>query len=280
MSIKRIVRAPAAWLMVILTVVILCGCAPRSGSKLEPDVSRKIRRAQSYLDGGKVEKAEKEIRGAIALTKHKTDVRLVSIELIYSAERRAGITAVQRAAAFAGELLELSDRKALDRKLTQDELKSVLRMNGILNYELQRKEEAFRVLERAVRLWPKDGGLANDLGYLYAESDTNLPEALRLTRLAVRSAPQNGMYVDSLGWVYYKLGRRSDAVRELRRAVALLPGDADVRYHLGMVYVQLHRNVQAGIEFRKALICDELHAGARDELNKLNRYKTPNTRKL
>lgn len=238
-------------------------------SPLETRVKQKLRRAQHHLAAARVGAAEKEIRDAIKLTKHKTDVYLAAVEINYIARASAGIAATRLAADFAGELIDRSDRKLLDRTLTSQELRNILQAYGTISFDLQRRNESFRALERAVKLWPDNPVLANDLGYLYAEADTNLDKALQLTRRAVKSSPRNGMYIDSLGWVYYKLGRRKEAVRELRRAVRLMPDDPDLRYHLGMAYIADGRSQEAEVEFTKAVACDGFHSGAREQLRKL-----------
>jgi Flp pilus assembly protein TadD len=253
---------------------MLGGCSS-SSSRLEPRVRQAIERGERLLGQNKPERAQSEFRRAIHLTRHKADVYLVAIDLNATARERAGALASRFAADCARELLELSDAGKLDRELTPNELKTLLRVYGSLLWELRRPAVGFRALERAVTLFPNDPGCANDLGYLYAESGTKLDSALALTRRAVRASPNEPMYIDSLGWVYYKLGRYRDAARELRRAVRIAPCDADLRFHLGAAYARLGRRVEAEIEFRKALACKSSHAAAGEWLKRLRRVPTP-----
>jgi tetratricopeptide (TPR) repeat protein len=74
-----------------------------------------------------------------------------------------------------------------------------------------------------------------------------------MIRRALERDPDNGAYVDSMGWVLYRLGRLTEARKELERAALLTSGDAVVLEHLGDVYRDLHLVDLARQQYQKAL---------------------------
>ncbi len=76
---------------------------------------------------------------------------------------------------------------------------------------------------------------ANDLSYVWSDSDVNLPQALDLARIAVASDPTSAAYLDTYGWVYYKMGRFDEALSWLQRATSIPTEGADpvLFSHLG-----------------------------------------------
>ena len=114
-------------------------------------------------------------------------------------------------------------------------------------------EGAVRAAREVLAVYPDDATALNFLGYLFADHDRDLEEAEALVRRALSQDPDNGAYVDSMGWVYYRLGRLSEARRELERAVELTGGDALVREHLGDVYNGLGLRELAREQYRQSL---------------------------
>lgn len=89
------------------------------------------------------------------------------------------------------------------------------------------------ILERIYEDDPKDVGVNNDLGYLYADQGKNLERAEEMIRMAVNERPDNAAYLDSLGWVLFKKGKIPEAIAELRKATALPDGgDSTILEHL------------------------------------------------
>jgi tetratricopeptide (TPR) repeat protein len=85
---------------------------------------------------------------------------------------------------------------------------------------------------------PEHGATLNYLGYMWAESGTNLERAAEMLKKAVSQEPRNGAYIDSLGWVYFRQGKLDLAEKYLTDATKLLPRDATVREHLGDVFAK------------------------------------------
>lgn len=88
-----------------------------------------------------------------------------------------------------------------------------------------------------------------------ADKGINLDESLNLIEKALKFEPENGYYIDSLGWVYFRLGRFDDALRELKRAVALSK-DPVIYEHLGDIYYELGMKEEARDQWEKSLQLD------------------------
>lgn len=100
---------------------------------------------------------------------------------------------------------------------------------------------AAEMLEQVLDEYPDDVQAANDLGYLWADEAVHLKRAHRMILYAVKAEPDNIAYRDSLGWVLHRLGRNTEALVELKRAVSgeddpdgvILDHLADVQHALG-----------------------------------------------
>src|SRR5262249_32941359 len=69
------------------------------------------------------------------------------------------------------------------------------------------------------------------------------------------AASRNAAFIDSLGWVLYRQGHLDEARQELEQAIALAEGKRDpvVADHLAEVYFQLGRREDARRWWRRAL---------------------------
>jgi tetratricopeptide (TPR) repeat protein len=119
-------------------------------------------------------------------------------------------------------------------------------------------------LKKALELIPErqTAGRAQVLNYLaysWVDMGRNIDEAFRMLQRAVELAPRDGMIIDSLGWAYYKLGRYEDAVRELEKAVDLKPGDPVINDHLGDAYWKVGRTLEARFQWNHAKASDPEH---------------------
>lgn len=106
---------------------------------------------------------------------------------------------------------------------------------------------------KALELNPEQPQVLNYLAYTWADKGMNLEEATAMLEKAVKLAPRDGHIIDSLGWAYYRLGRYEDALRELERAIGLVPAEAVVNEHLGDVYWKVGRKREAVFKWRHAL---------------------------
>jgi len=97
---------------------------------------------------------------------------------------------------------------------------------------------AERIFLQILQKNPEHAATLNYLGYMWADSNTNLERAAEMLSRAVKQEPRNGAYVDSLGWVYYRQGKLDLAEKFLTDATRLLPRDATVHEHLGDVFAK------------------------------------------
>lgn len=102
---------------------------------------------------------------------------------------------------------------------------------------------------------PDSVAALNALGYTLADRTTRYREALELIDRARAAEPDNAAIIDSYGWVLYRLGRKQDALVELRRAFALQK-DAEIAAHLAEVLWELGKREEARKYFDEAARLD------------------------
>jgi tetratricopeptide (TPR) repeat protein len=104
---------------------------------------------------------------------------------------------------------------------------------------------------KALQLSPNQPFVMNYLGYAWTEQGINLSKAINLITKAVKLEPRDGYIADSLGWVLYRTKEFEKAVPILERAVQLRPNDATINDHLGDAYWQVGRLVEARFQWQR-----------------------------
>ena len=146
--------------------------------------------------------------------------------------------------------------------LVRDSLKSKpedIDLNFALGSAYERagnKQSAEKVFLDILAKHPDHTQTLNYLGYMWAESGTNLERAAEMLKKAVAAEPRNGAYIDSLGWVYFRQGNLEMAEKYLTDASHLLPRDATVHEHLADVAAKRGNVVRALKLYREALLLD------------------------
>jgi tetratricopeptide (TPR) repeat protein len=110
---------------------------------------------------------------------------------------------------------------------------------GEIAYE---KGDPSMAMESFARAIEEDRSLAipkNNLAYLYAERNTNLPEAMTLVDEALAAEPNNAFFLDTKGWIFYRQGNLAKAEEYLERAHNRAPDDMEIRGHLVEVWAKL-----------------------------------------
>lgn len=98
---------------------------------------------------------------------------------------------------------------------------------------------------------PENVAALNALGYTLADRTARYQEALELIDRARVAEPDNAAIVDSYGWVLYRLGRKEEALVQLRRAWSLNK-DPEIAAHVGEVLWALGQKDEARRFFDEA----------------------------
>ena len=114
-------------------------------------------------------------------------------------------------------------------------------------------EKAEKDLLKVLEFLPNQPEVLNYLGYSWVDKGYKMNEAKDLIEKAVKLRPRDPYIVDSLGWAYYKLNEFNKAVVELEKALALKPTDPIINDHLGDAYRESQRNIEALYQWKKAL---------------------------
>lgn len=107
----------------------------------------------------------------------------------------------------------------------------VLSALGHALWKQGKAEEALSCYSSALELDPESANALNGLGYVLACIGKDAARALTCCRKAVDHMPDNAAYLDSLGWAYSRLGFEAEAKDYLSRALALAPGEDEIREH-------------------------------------------------
>jgi tetratricopeptide (TPR) repeat protein len=92
----------------------------------------------------------------------------------------------------------------------------------------------------------------NNLGYFLLDRDDRVQEAFDLIQQAVKVDPTNPSYLDSLGWAYYRLGKFSEAEKSLKEALRIDSSSGTIHEHLGDVYQKQGKLDMARASWNKA----------------------------
>ena len=139
---------------------------------------------------------------------------------------------------------------------------------------LGRVEEAIGQLEEALRLYPENPLIKNNLAYTLIEAGLDPNRAGDLLEQSLRDDPESAPALDSLGWFHYKQGQFERALEYIYQAGAGISGyDAEILNHLGDTLYRLGRGDDAAWYWRKGL-------EALEEQVKKERYLTKDRERL
>ncbi|SEQ94907.1 Uncharacterized conserved protein HemY, contains two TPR repeats [Azotobacter beijerinckii] len=185
-----------------------------------------------------------------------------------------------------GRIAEASTRLARSRDSQPDYALQLYLIEAEALTNRERLDEAWKVIERALRQFPDDlnllytramlaekrGDLAqlerdlrfiigrepdnamalNALGYTLADRTTRYAEAKALIEKAHQLNPDDPSILDSLGWVHFRLGELGEAERLLRQAAERV-SDHEIAAHLGEVLWARGKQREARKVWAKAL---------------------------
>jgi tetratricopeptide (TPR) repeat protein len=123
-------------------------------------------------------------------------------------------------------------------------------------------DAAINVFEAAIKNHPSNASYRNNLAYMLARQDTELPRALTMVRLAMQLQPEENLfYLDTEGWVLFKMGRYEEALKSLQHSVRYMTETSsssisESLYHLALCYQKLGRTFDADNALRRAVKMD------------------------
>lgn len=98
-------------------------------------------------------------------------------------------------------------------------------------YRTGRYAECWQAFERYLQLHPDDWGTLNNYAWYLAEQGVDLDKALEMSRRTIEARPQDANSLDTYGWLLHLMGRDSEALPYLERAVRLDPDSKTLRDH-------------------------------------------------
>ena len=107
-------------------------------------------------------------------------------------------------------------------------------------------------LRRVIELKPDYAHAYNALGYTLADRTDRIDEAYALIEKALKLSPEDPFILDSLGWVQYRRGNLDEALRNLTSAHQARP-DPEIAAHLGEVLWKLGKKDEASKVWKAAL---------------------------
>ncbi len=132
------------------------------------------------------------------------------------------------------------------------EEKDLLYARALIGEKLDKIDLAERDLRAILAQDPDNAQALNALGYTLADRTERHQEALALVERALALKPEDPFVLDSMGWVQYRLGHHAEALKYLRRALAIR-NDAEISAHLGEVLWVTGDRTQARTVWQKAL---------------------------
>jgi putative PEP-CTERM system TPR-repeat lipoprotein len=151
---------------------------------------------------------------------------------------------------------------------------AALTMSALILEVQGNRGEARRRYEQILQIDPGAAVAANNLAYMYAETDGNLDVALQLAQVAKQKLPNSPEIDDTLGYVYLKKDLASMAEPPLESSVLKDPNNAMFKYHLGLAYAKSGKTAKARTALEQALALNPSFEGADDAravLARLNR---------
>ena len=130
---------------------------------------------------------------------------------------------------------------------------AALAIRGNVYLQQGKKDDAMKDFEKALQIDPNQDIAANNEAYLLAEQGRDLENALKYAQTVRRRHGEDPSAADTLGWVYYKMGRLTLAIDELKFAASKQPENPLIQYHLGATYRANNQRSEAEMALKKAL---------------------------
>lgn len=231
--------------------------AQRPSRRAEPTRSSssvhaaQVGEAASLLKLGKLDEAERILRGVISSTPRNPD-----------AHNLLGIILDQRG---NPEEAEREYRTAL--RLAPKTISALANL-GVLLVHTKRFEEAIKTFESVLRLAPAHPQATINLGLLYTSRGQHEP-AVQLLKRGLNLQPDSYDILYNLGISLYTLNQLDEAAVSLQSAASLATNRAEPLYFLGLVAYKRNQHEIARELWERAITLDRNHAAANFMLGEL-----------
>jgi tetratricopeptide (TPR) repeat protein len=146
-----------------------------------------------------------------------------------------------------------------------------LTLVGMIQEARGDRKAAQQEYEKVLALDPTAGVAANNLAWMYAESD-RLDEALKLATVA-QAQLKRPEAEDTLGWIYYRKGLLQHAIGAFERAASKAPNNPVYHYHLGLAQLKQGNDAQGRAALKRALTLKPDFNGAEEARKALEETK-------
>lgn len=103
-------------------------------------------------------------------------------------------------------------------------------------HALKDYDNCFAYYDKYMAVDSNDIHILNNYAYYLSELDLRLNDAERMSAKTIDKEPDNATFLDTYAWVLYKLGRRDEALKYIRKAVANDKNDSEtLREHLKII---------------------------------------------
>lgn len=106
-------------------------------------------------------------------------------------------------------------------------------------------QAAIRYLEKIVKLSPRDAVAINELAWTYVL--TRNPAALSTAQRAIALLPNNPLVLDTLAGAQAQVGKKAEAIANLRMSMSMAPRNPVIKVHLAELLADQGDKKQAGI---------------------------------
>lgn len=189
------------------------------------------------------------LEGDLLVRQQKFKEAVALYEKAYGIEKDGRVVlAIHRTLLAAGLPRDADQRLAQYRKEQPGDLAAAMYM-AELNLSRKDYKAAAADLELVLKAAPDSPVAMNNLAWAYSEMKD--PRALPLAEKALAAAPESPAVLDTTGWLLAGKGDTGRAVPMLKKAAALQPANATLRYHLAVALNKSGDKKAAKVELEK-----------------------------
>lgn len=123
---------------------------------------------------------------------------------------------------------------------------------GDAYHQVKENEKSDENYEKALSLDPDNSYVLNNYSYYLSLRNENLEKAERMSRKSNELEPNNISFLDTYAWILFKLGRYSEALTWMEKAIANGARSGEMFEHLGDILFKLGEKDRALEAWKKA----------------------------